>query len=71
MTYLKFSSFDIPGRVKFVEETVSDKMARHGRKIAAALGDFLNVNELSRIGRSMFNCMEVCANAAKGKSGSA
>lgn len=57
------------GRVEFVEEKVSGKMPWRKRKIAAALdelreGDVLIVSELSRLGRSMLECMEILSIAA-------
>jgi DNA invertase Pin-like site-specific DNA recombinase len=52
------------GQVHFVEETISGKVSWRGRKIADILnelreGDILVVSELSRLGRSMLECMEI------------
>jgi DNA invertase Pin-like site-specific DNA recombinase len=52
------------GTVRFVEETVSGKVSWRDRTIAAILdtaekGDALLVMELSRIGRTMLECMEM------------
>ncbi|MDO5757595.1 MAG: recombinase family protein [Rhodobacterales bacterium] len=57
------------GRVDFVEEKVSGKTPWRKRKIAAVLdelreGDVLIVSELSRLGRSMLECMEILSIAA-------
>jgi DNA invertase Pin-like site-specific DNA recombinase len=58
------------GRVHFVEETVSGRVPWRQRKIATILeelrpGDTLVVSELSRLGRSMLECMEILAIAAQ------
>ena len=58
------------GRVEFVEETASGRTAWRDRKIATVLDelgadDILIVSELSRIGRSMLDCIEILAIAAK------
>ncbi len=52
------------GQVHFVEETVSGRVSWRQRKIADILnelreGDILVVSELSRLGRSMLECMEI------------
>lgn len=52
------------GRVEWVEETVSGKVSWRKRKIADVIaglgaGDTLIVSELSRLGRSMLECMEI------------
>ena len=52
------------GKVKFVEEIISGKVSWRKRKIAAILeslekGDAIVVSELSRLGRSMLECMEI------------
>lgn len=52
------------GRVVFVEEVVSGKVSWKQRKIAEVVaslttGDTLVVSELSRLGRSMLECMEI------------
>ena len=67
---LTFANDKDLGRVEFVEETASGRTAWRDRKIATVLeelgaGDILIVSELSRIGRSMLDCMEVLAIAAK------
>src|SRR5919198_3731669 len=54
------------GQVQFVEETVSGRVPWRRRKIAQVLdtlqaGDRLVVSELSRLGRSMLECMEILA----------
>src|SRR5712692_2534653 len=58
------------GQVQFVEETVSSRVPWRRRKIAQALdtldaGDTLVVRELSRLGRSMLECMEILAIATQ------
>lgn len=58
------------GPVAYVEETVSGRLAWKKRKIAAVLdgleaGDHLIVSELSRLGRSMLECMEILSIAAQ------
>lgn len=60
------------GRVRFVEEKVSGKTSWRKRKIAAVIeelqaGDALIVSELSRLGRSMLECMEILSIAAARK----
>jgi DNA invertase Pin-like site-specific DNA recombinase len=52
------------GRVQWVEETISGQVSWRKRKIATILeslhaGDNLLVSELSRLGRSMLECMEL------------
>ena len=52
------------GRVEFVEERISGKVSWRKRKIADVLdalgtGDSIIVSELSRLGRSMLECMEI------------
>jgi DNA invertase Pin-like site-specific DNA recombinase len=52
------------GRVRFVEETVSGRISWRERKLADVLGslqanDAIIVSELSRLGRSMLECMEI------------
>ena len=52
------------GQVNFVEEIVSGKVSWKKRKIAKIIEDFkkddtLMVSELSRLGRSMLECMEI------------
>jgi DNA invertase Pin-like site-specific DNA recombinase len=58
------------GRVRFVEETISGKISWRERKIAGVLeslmaNDALVVSELSRLGRSMLECMEILSVAAQ------
>lgn len=60
------------GKVEFVEETVSGRISWKKRKIAEVLdslgeGDNLLVSELSRIGRSMLEVMEVLSVAVQKK----
>lgn len=57
------------GNVEFVEEKVSGKVSWRKRKLADILeslkeGDTLIVSELSRLGRSMMECMEVLSIAS-------
>jgi DNA invertase Pin-like site-specific DNA recombinase len=52
------------GKVSFVEEIVSGKVSWRKRKIAEVIeqlkaGDSVIVSELSRLGRSMLECMEI------------
>jgi DNA invertase Pin-like site-specific DNA recombinase len=52
------------GKVHWVEETVSSRISWKKRKIAQVMdelsaGDNLIVSELSRLGRSMLECMEI------------
>lgn len=52
------------GKVRFVEEKISGKISWRKRKVAEILeelvrGDALIVSELSRLGRSMLECMEI------------
>jgi DNA invertase Pin-like site-specific DNA recombinase len=58
------------GQVQWVEETVSGRVSWHKRKIAQVLeqlhsGDHLIVSELSRLGRSMLECMEILSIASQ------
>jgi DNA invertase Pin-like site-specific DNA recombinase len=58
------------GQVSFVEETVSGRVPWRQRKLATILedlrpGDTLVVSELSRLGRSMLECMEILAIATQ------
>jgi DNA invertase Pin-like site-specific DNA recombinase len=60
------------GRVQWVEETVSGRLSWKKRKIAQILdelatGDNLIVSELSRLGRSMLECMEILSIATEKK----
>ena len=52
------------GKVEWIEETISGRVSWRKRKIASVLedleaGDTLLVSELSRLGRSMLECMEI------------
>ena len=58
------------GQVNFVEEIVSGKVSWKKRKIAEVIakfskGDTLIVSELSRLGRSMLECMEILSVAVE------
>lgn len=58
------------GKVQWIEETVSGRVSWKKRKIADALeelqqGDHLLVSELSRLGRSMLECMEILSIASQ------
>jgi DNA invertase Pin-like site-specific DNA recombinase len=58
------------GQVSFVEEIVSGKVSWKKRKIAEVIaeftkGDILIVSELSRLGRSMLECMEILSVAVE------
>ncbi len=58
------------GQVRWVEETASGRVSWRKRRIAAVLdqlqrGDDLIVSELSRLGRSMLECMEILSIAAQ------
>jgi DNA invertase Pin-like site-specific DNA recombinase len=58
------------GQVHFVEETASGRVPWRRRKIATILeqlqpGDTLVVSELSRLGRSMLECMEMLSIATQ------
>jgi DNA invertase Pin-like site-specific DNA recombinase len=58
------------GRVSFVEEIVSGKVSWKKRNIAEIIaefkkGDTLIVSELSRLGRSMLECMEILSVAVE------
>lgn len=58
------------GHVRFEEEKVSGKVSWRKRKIAQILedaqtGDTIIVSELSRLGRSMLECMEILSIAAE------
>jgi DNA invertase Pin-like site-specific DNA recombinase len=58
------------GHVEFVEEKVSGKVSWKKRKLAEVLdsltsGDNLIVSELSRLGRSMLECMEILSIATE------
>src|SRR4051794_1246027 len=58
------------GQVRFIEEKASGKTPWRTRQIADVLhtltkGDALIVSELSRLGRSMLECMEILALATQ------
>lgn len=58
------------GRVQFVEEIVSGKVNWRERKLGSIIadaknGDSLIVSELSRLGRSMLECMEILSLASQ------
>jgi len=58
------------GQVQWVEETASGRISWRKRRIAVVLeqlqaGDDLIVSELSRLGRSMLECMEILSIAAQ------
>jgi DNA invertase Pin-like site-specific DNA recombinase len=58
------------GRVQWVEEKVTSRVSRHKRQIATILdqlqrGDNLIISELSRLGRSMLECMEILSIASQ------
>jgi DNA invertase Pin-like site-specific DNA recombinase len=58
------------GQVQFIEEQASGKISWHNRKIASILeslasDDNLIVSELSRLGRSMLECMEILSIATQ------
>jgi DNA invertase Pin-like site-specific DNA recombinase len=58
------------GRVSFVEEKISGKVSWRRRKVAEVLeslraNDAIVVSELSRLGRSMLECMEILSVAAQ------
>ncbi|KAF0249183.1 MAG: Resolvase domain-containing protein, partial [bacterium] len=58
------------GKVTFVEEKVSGKVSWKERKLKEVLddlttGDSLIVSELSRLGRSMLECMEILSIATQ------
>ena len=67
---LKFANDNQLGQVHWIEETVSGRVSWRKRKIAtiideAQAGDNLIVSELSRLGRSMLECMEILSVAAQ------
>jgi DNA invertase Pin-like site-specific DNA recombinase len=60
------------GQVEWVDETVSGRISWKKRKIANVIdqlkaGDTLIVSELSRLGRSMMECMEILSIASEKK----
>lgn len=67
---LNFANENSLGKVHFIEEKVSGKVPWRKRKIAEILqelerGDNIIVSELSRLGRSMLECMEILAVASE------
>lgn len=61
---LKLANDKDLGKVVFVEEIISGKVSWRDRKLAEVLnelkaGDSIVVSELSRLGRSMLECMEI------------
>lgn len=64
MEILKLAHDKDLGKVKFVEERISGRVSWRKRKIADVLetlkkGDHIIISELSRLGRSMLECMEI------------
>jgi DNA invertase Pin-like site-specific DNA recombinase len=58
------------GKVEWIEETISGRLSWRKRRIAQILeqlqpGDNLIVSELSRLGRSMLECMEILSLATQ------
>src|ERR671915_1654391 len=67
---LALANQKVLGHVLFVEEKVSGKISWRKRKIAEILdtaqkGDTIIVSELSRLGRSMLECMEILSIATQ------
>jgi DNA invertase Pin-like site-specific DNA recombinase len=67
---LALANQKVLGHVQFVEEKVSGKISWRKRKIAEILdtvqkGDNVIVSELSRLGRSMLECMEILSIATQ------
>jgi DNA invertase Pin-like site-specific DNA recombinase len=67
---LRFANPRDLGQVHFVEEIASGRKSWRDRQIAQVLedlqnGDALIVSELSRLGRSMLECMEILALATR------
>lgn len=67
---LKISNNKDLGQVQFIEEKISGKISWRKRKIADILedlqtGDNIVVSELSRLGRSMLECMEILSIASQ------
>lgn len=70
MDILKLAHTEQLGQVQFVEEKVSGKVSWRKRQIADVLenaqpGDNLLVSELSRLGRSMLECIEILSIATE------
>ena len=67
---LKLANEKQIGKIQFIEERVSGKICWKERKIGEILedldyGDIIVVSELSRIGRSMLECMEILSIATQ------
>ncbi len=67
---LKLANDTHLGHVQFIEEKISGKISWRKRQIAAILenaeaGDTIIVSELSRLGRSMLECMEILSLATQ------
>lgn len=67
---LKLANKENLGQVEFVEEKISGTVSWKKRKVAPILeelkdGDHLIVSELSRLGRSMLECMEILSIATE------
>ena len=67
---LKLANDKDLGRVNFIEEKASGKISWRKRKIADVLedlqdGDNIVISELSRLGRSMLECMEILSIATQ------
>jgi DNA invertase Pin-like site-specific DNA recombinase len=67
---LALANQKVLGHVQFIEEKVSGKISWRKRKIAQILGtaqkgDNIIVSELSRLGRSMLECMEILSIATQ------
>lgn len=67
---LKLGNTNDLGKIHFVEERISGKVSWRNRKIADIMeelqaGDNLVVSELSRLGRSMLECMEILSIASQ------
>ncbi len=67
---LALANSKVLGHVRFVEEKVSGKVSWRKRKIAEILDtaqkdDNIIVSELSRLGRSMLECMEILSIATQ------
>lgn len=70
MDILKLANNEHLGHVHFVEEKVSGKISWRKRQIADMLekshpGDTIIVSELSRLGRSMLECIEILSIATE------
>ncbi len=67
---LKLANDQGLGQVQWVDETISGRVSWRKRQIAQVLeslrsGDHLIVSELSRLGRSMLECMEILSIASQ------